>query len=108
LSHFRDSDGNVRDEDGVVAGIVSALDIPVRVSNIGEDAFSARIEVTFNSAFNFIRAVPVVADTEVRHTKECFGIFCVQDREVRQKALCFVLYSTFDAVCCVYNCVLIS
>jgi len=76
LSRFRDSDGNARDEDGVVAGIVSALDIPVKVSNIGEDAFSARIEVTFNSVFNFIRAVPVAAVNEVRHTKECLSIFC--------------------------------
>ena len=71
LFYFRDSDGNAVDQDGVVAGIVTALDIPVRITNAAEDAFGARIAVTFNNVFNFIRAVPAETGNQVRHTNKC-------------------------------------
>jgi len=74
LSHFRDNDGNTRNEDGVVAGIVSAVNIPVRVTNIGEDAFSARIAVNFSSVFSFIRAVPFREGNEVRHITQKYSL----------------------------------
>ena len=68
---YRNSDGVATDNTGVVAGIVTALDIPVTVTNAGEDAFGANIGVNFTNVFNFVRAVPVEAENEV-----CWGDMC--------------------------------
>lgn len=42
----------------IVSGTVTSLEIPVLVQNNGDDAFGARITVTFNSALIFIRVAP--------------------------------------------------
>ena len=54
----RNNDGNMVNTMSVVSGVVTSLEIPVMVKNIGDDAFGARITVTFNPALIFSRAAP--------------------------------------------------
>ena len=54
----RSNDGNMVNTKSIVSGVVTSLEIPVMVKNIGDDAFGARITVTFNPALIFSRAAP--------------------------------------------------
>ena len=42
----------------IVSGMVASLEIPVLIQNNGDDAFGARINVTYNSALIFSRVAP--------------------------------------------------
>ena len=53
----RNNDGaKIPDAMGIVSGIVTAVEIPVTVRNVGDDAFGPRISVKFNT-LAFSRAV---------------------------------------------------
>ena len=43
---------------GILSGVVVSMEIPVMVRNNGDDAFGARITVTYNPALIFSRAAP--------------------------------------------------
>ena len=44
----------------IVSGITTAMEIPVLVVNNGDDAFGARISVTFDSVLTLSRVVPPI------------------------------------------------
>ena len=58
LIFCRNNDGIMVNTMSIVSGIVTSLEIPVSVRNNGDDAFGARITVTYSSVLIFSRAAP--------------------------------------------------
>ena len=71
----------------IVSGIVTSLEIPVLIQNNGDDAFGARINVTYNSVLIFSRAAPA---NEVMYWIE---FYFISSNEVWCVVVCVVSFS---------------